>query len=151
MKMSICGPDYFQMSQMQANGLKDLVFFIICIYGRYWFAAPMPAEAPFLTLSLWRDIERWASHDASLSSSLLRTLSRHTWYLTGRLITVSLFSRMVDEATKREIVVALLLLENEECEIPLGKPELPPIHPESTLASFVTPESWFLFQVKILT
>ena len=65
MKMLICGEDRFQMGQRQGNAVLNIAYFIICIYGRYWFAAPMPAEAPFLTLSLWRDLNEWAIRDPS--------------------------------------------------------------------------------------
>ena len=147
LKMFICGEDRFQLGQRQAKGLLDLVFFIVCIYGRYWFAAPVAADAPFLTLSLWKDLQKWTSRDPSLAQSTLRKLENHTWYLNGRLVVFSLFSHLVDDLTKKKIADAMLLPENEECEVPIGKPDRPPITPESDLASFVTPESWLLFQV----
>ncbi|QQP35838.1 Uncharacterized protein FKW44_020758 [Caligus rogercresseyi] len=71
----------------------------------------------------------------------------HTWYLTGTNVIFALWSRLVDDDTKKEIAEKLLLPENEECEIPLGKPDLPEVEEEDTLSSFVTPESWLLFQV----
>ena len=132
---------------MRASGLMDLAFFIISIYGRYWFAAPVAADAPFLTLSLWKDLHSWASRDPALSAATLRSLDRHTWYLTERNLILSLFSRIVPDEIKKSIADALLLPENEAGEIPLGKPDLPQISPESELEDFVGPETWFLFQV----
>ena len=146
-KIFTCGEERFPMGQWQAKGLLDLMFFIVAIYGRYWFACPVTADAPFLTLSLWKDLQRWRNRDPALAATLLRTLDRHTWYLSGRHVVFALFSRLVDDETKRKIAEALLLPENEPCEVPLGKPDLPPIFPESTLESFVTAESWFLFKV----
>lgn len=148
LKMQICGGDRFKMSQAQAKGLLDVAFFILCIYGRYWFAAPVTPDAPFLTLSLWKDLHHWAVRDPSLSAVLQRKLDRHTWYLTGRCLPFVFWSPLTDNETKREVADALLLPENEECDVPLGKPDLPHIYPDSTLASFVTPESWFLFRVR---
>ena len=51
LKMFLCGEERFQLGQRQAKGLLDLVYFVICLYGRYWFAAPLAADAHFLTLS----------------------------------------------------------------------------------------------------
>ena len=148
LKMVICGENRFPMGQMKAQGLVDLAYFLICIYGRYWFAVPVAANAPFLTLSLWKDLHSWAVRNPALSASTLRTLDRHTWYLCGRNLSLSLFSHLVPDETKRSIADAMLLPENEACEIPLGKPDLPEINPESSLEDFVTSETWFLFQVR---
>ena len=137
------------MGQMQAKGMIDLAFFMICIYGRYWFAAPVAADAAFLTLSLWKDLHSWASRDPALSASTLRTLDRHTWYVCGRNMSLPLWSRVVPDETKRKIADAMLLPENEQGEIHLGKPDLPQILPDSSLEDFVTPETWFLFQVRV--
>ena len=149
-KMVACGEERFPIGQMQAKGLLDLVFFIICIYGRYWFASPVTADAPFLTLALWKDLHSWAARDPALSACMLRTLDRHTWYLNRRNLSLSLFSRLVPDETKRKIADAILSPENEPCDIPLGKPDLPPISPDSFLEDFVTSETWFLFQVRLL-
>ena len=92
-KIILCGEDRFQMGQMQAKGMIDLAFFMICIYGQYWFAAPVAADAAFLTLSLWKDLHSWASRDPALSASTLRTLDRHTWYVCGRNISLPLVPR----------------------------------------------------------
>ena len=148
LKMVICGEDRFQIGQHQAKGLLDVAFFTICIYGRYWFAAPITADAPFLTLSLWKDVHAWSSRDATLSSAVLRTLDRHTWYLTGRMISFSLCSKMVPDKDKRKIADAMLRPANEPCEVPHGKPDLPQIEPESSLEDFVNSETWFIFQVR---
>jgi len=51
------------MSTSQQQGVTDLAFFIIYLYAFYWFPIPMPANAPFLTLNLWKDLKRWAAQD----------------------------------------------------------------------------------------
>ena len=91
---------------------------------------------------LWRGMFPDGTASTSLAQSALHKLERHTWYLNGRLVIFALFSHLVNDLTKRSIADAMLLPENEECEIPIGKPDCPPILPESDLASFVTPKSW---------
>ena len=149
LKMEICGEQRFQMGQRQAKGLLDLAYFIIYVYSRYWFAAPVAANAPFLTLSLWNDLNKWSSRDPQLSAKLIRILDRHTWYLTGRNIFYSIFSSNVDDETKGKISEAMLLPENAPCELPPGKPTLPMVLPESNLEDFVDCETWNLCRVKL--
>ncbi|QQP48880.1 Hypothetical protein FKW44_009341 [Caligus rogercresseyi] len=74
--MTICGEDRVQMGRRQVKGLLDVANFIIYLYSRYWFATP---TAPFLTLSLWNDLQKWSTHDPPLSAKLIPILDRHTW------------------------------------------------------------------------
>ena len=149
LKMLICGEERFQMGQKQAKGLLDLGYFLLYIYGRYWFAAPVAADAPFLTLSLWKDLQKWAARDPSLSAALTRKLDRHTWYLSGRHVVFALFSDKVEDATKRKMADAMKRPENAGQEIPPGKPDLPEINANSNLEDYINHESWLLFQVTL--
>ena len=143
LKMFFCGRN----ASRWAKGLLDLVYFIICLYGRYWFAAPLAADAPFLTLSLCKDLHRWATRDLQLAAKLLRIFDWHTWYVNARNVIYALFSGMVDDSTKGKIAAAMLLPDNAPCDLPPGKPALPPITPETNLEDVVDCESWNLFRV----
>ena len=145
--MMICGEARVKLGQAKAKGLLDLNFFGVYIYGRYWFAVPVTADAPFLTLSLADDLARWGDRDPSLSAKLLPILGRHTWYLTGRNVVFSLFSNLVNNSTKLKMAKKMLLPENAPCEIPLGKPTLPSIFSQN-LEDYVDCESWYIFQVE---
>ena len=147
LKMTICGEDRVQMGQRQAKGLLDVAYFIIYLYSRYWFSAPTAANAPFLTLSLWNDLQKWSARDPHLSAKLIPILDRHTWYLTGRNVFYALFSDLVDDVSKRKIADAMIMPENAACEVPTGKPNLPKISPESNLEDFVDSETWNLSRV----
>ena len=57
LKMVIVGEDRFKMGPQQGKGLLDLAFFIVYIFARFWFSVPVAADAPFLTLSLWKELE----------------------------------------------------------------------------------------------
>ena len=149
LKMFLCGEERFQLGQRQAKGLLDLVYFVICLYGCYWFAAPLAADAPFLTLSLCKDLHRWATRDPQLAAKLLRILDRHTWYVNARNVVYALFSRMVDDSTKVKIAEAMLLPDNAPCDLPPGNPALPLITPDTNLEDVVDCESWNLFRVSM--
>ena len=151
LKMLLCGEGRVQMGQRQFKGLVDLAYFILYVYGRYWFAAPATAaDAPFLTLSLCKDLHKWSLRDPQLSAKLLRILDRHTWYLSPRNVFYALFLRMVENSAKEKIVAKMLLPENAPCELPPGKPTLPPISPETHLEDLVDSETWNLCRVRII-
>jgi len=78
LKMIIAGCDFYSTSTSQQQGMIDLAFFIIYVYACYWFAMPVPTDAPFLTLNLWKDLKRWAARDPVLSSACIRKLDMHT-------------------------------------------------------------------------
>ena len=147
LKMLLCGAERIGLSQRQFKGLLDLAYWLLYVGGRYWFAAPVAANAPFLTLSLWKDLHKWAARDPSLSAVLIRKLDRHTWYLSGRQVIFALFSDLVDSDTKRKMAEAMLKPENARCPIPPGKPDLPEIQASSNLEDYINSESWLLFEV----
>ena len=147
LKMVIVGEDRFKMGPQQGKGLLDLAFFIVYIFAWFWFSVPVTADVPFLTLSLWKELNAWASRDPTLAFTLIRKLDLHTWYISPRHVTLALFSRRVDDETKGKIVAALK--QSPRCEIPMGKPSRPQIN-DSSLEDFVSSESWTLFEVNFV-
>ena len=114
-------------------------------YGFYWFAITQTTDVPSLTLQLWQDMKEWEKREKKLSTSCLKKIDRHTWYLSGRQVIFSLWSKRVDEETK--VKIAKVLHQTPEEEVTPGKPDLPRIYEDSTLSDFVTTESWLLFQL----
>ena len=125
LKMIICGHDHSKLSAMQFRHCLDLGYFIICIFARHWFAAGVAADAPMLTLRLWEELQQWKARDPKLAKACTEKLKNHTWYLSGRHVTLALFSDKVDDQTKRQIADMMLKPENKVSPIPPGKPELP--------------------------
>jgi hypothetical protein len=114
LKMIIVGGERFNLGAAQGKGLLDLAFFILYVYSYYWFSAPVPADAPFLTLCFWKDLKRWEVRDPSLSDACIKKLDGHTWYVSARNVILALFSTLVDAETKMKIVEALM--ENPKSE-----------------------------------
>jgi len=56
-----------------------------------------------------------------------------------------LFSDLVDESSKSDI--ANMLMQNPYCSVEMGNPDQPRIYENSTLASFITSESWLMFKL----
>ena len=145
LKMVIVGNDRYKMSSQKVEGLFQLAFFILYIYARYWFASPVAADAPYLTLMLWKDLNEWSVRDEALSSACKRKVDLHTWYLSPRHIPLALFSNLVSDETKKAI--ATTLLKYPKADFQIGKSELPKVYEDSTLQGFINNELWLFFDL----
>ena len=139
LKMVIVGLDKIGLDAFQEHGLLDMAFFIVYLYSYYWFSIPVSADAPHLTLMLWKDLKKWAARNPALSAVCLKKLDLHTWYLSPRSILLALFSSQVSDESKTAITIAMK--ENPPILLDIGKPEKPKIYHDSTLSSFVNSES----------
>jgi len=130
--------------------LQHFVDFVVYVYVEWWCSACQSQDAPLNDLDLFRNIMIYS--DDVISESAIKSLSRHTWYLTDELVLLSLFSDRLPSNEKTDIVKKLLQLEKVESfhnrqGSGFGKPVLPRVSSDSTLASFVTECSWNFFQL----
>ena len=145
LKMVIAGQDKIGLGASQEHGLLDMAFFIVYLYSYYWFSIPVSADAPHLTLMLWKDLKKWATRNPALSAVWLKKLDLHTWYLSPRSIPLALFSSRVSDKSKTAIIIAMK--ENPPIPVDIGKPKKPKIYDDSALSSFVNSESWLFFKL----
>ena len=151
LKMIVVGPRWSEApglpSAKQQRGVIELGFFIIYmyVYAFYWFSAPVPADAPLLTLSFWGDMKSWEFRDAALSEVCLTKIGLHTWFLSERHVILTLWSKKVLDETKEGMARALIRVDRST--ICIGKPVLSKIHLDSELVDFIGPESWLLLKV----
>ena len=138
MKIFLVG-DRFPLARQARAAIKSLTEFTIYIYGFYWFAITQTTDVPSLTLQLWQDVKKWEKREKKLSTSCLKKIDRHTWYLSGRQVIFSLWSKRVDEETKVEM--ARVWHQTPEEEMTPGIPDLPRFYEDSTLSDFVTTDS----------
>jgi len=143
LKMVIVGPGKLKLRISQKHGLFNLTFFIVYLYSYYWFSIPVAADAPHLTLMLWKDFKRWTVRDHDLSSVCLKKLDMHTWYLSPRNITLALFSKQVDDVK----MCYNQCFENSQSQVDFRNPKKLQIYEESTLYSFVNNEYWLFFEL----
>ena len=104
------------------------------------------ADAPFLTLSLYKDLEDWPARNLKGAKAAQKKVGLHTYYLTGCSVILALASEKVSEETK-EAMAAALKTHDPQAHVEMGKPTMPEIDEDSRLEDFVTEESWLFFQV----
>ena len=103
------------------------------------------ADAPILTLQLYKTLTMWAEIDQEGAKAARRKLELHTDYLNGRSTTLALASKLVDGETKEAIARALI--RTEPVTIECGNPEAPLVYADSTLEGFINEESWLIFKL----
>jgi len=71
----------------------------------WWFTAGIPQDAAANDLNLYK---KTLEHpNQVVSTSVIRSFSRHTWYLAEEMIALSLFSDNITIAEKVDVVTKL--------------------------------------------
>lgn len=78
-------PDYLKQ-------LNIFCIFVILFYLKPWLRAGFPAEAALLDLEFVQNLKHFEKIDSEASKAVLEKVSRHTWYMSGELVGLSLFS-----------------------------------------------------------
>ena len=93
------------------ENIEILAIFLSIFYVPYWFAVPSATDAPLLDLEMLSTLEMASLKTSGLLNSIVlasfEKMKKHLWYLSERLVLLSLFSPKVQEETKRSIVKKL--------------------------------------------
>ncbi|GBM70304.1 hypothetical protein AVEN_262522-1 [Araneus ventricosus] len=80
------------------NNRKPVIFAIPAIASvQVWLNALKAANAPVNDLMLWDSVNMHEKYNHGVARAALLTFSRHLWYLTGEVVTFSLFSKKVPD------------------------------------------------------
>lgn len=128
--------------------LRKFITFTSLIYVPYWMKASQGIDAAVNDLQLSKDLFHLCTEVdyTDIANAALKTLQRHTWYLSQEMVVFSLFSSKLPSEDKMKMVENLMSFSTEN-ELLLGKPQLPRITEKTTLPDLVGENSWFLFQV----
>ena len=102
----------FKLTTHEEKGLKGLCIFGIPIYIEAWFVAPVVQEALRRDLNLTKSLLQLPN--AAVSKSKLNKISKHFWYLSEELVTLSFFDDDVSLEVKRRMVGKLQGEDDEE-------------------------------------
>ena len=131
---------------------KFLQFVVYC-YVPWWLTAPVPTSAPINDLKFVKTLIEYKKIDSGIANAALGGFAGHLWYLTEKLLTLSLFSSFVSSTVKQQIVDKLVSFEEKgKCHnregSGYGKPKFPPLpDKDDELSSFVGPDSWQFFKI----
>ncbi|KAG0723530.1 hypothetical protein GWK47_042533 [Chionoecetes opilio] len=132
----------FELTPRELRSLQEMSVFIILIYARAWFEAPLAADAPFNDLTLFHDLHKYRDLNSKISEATVKTFKRHFWYLGTDLVGLALFSDKVTIEEKTKMVEKLAI----DKDLDKKRWTTAPQDPSSvTLSDLVTKESLFSF------
>ena len=106
------------LRKKETEALTDICLFIVLVYVRVWFEAPIAARAPALALRFLNSLKMFATINEKVSECGLKKLSKHLWYLNGENVALSLFDSSVSVEDKKKIVEAMLREDPDEDYVP---------------------------------
>lgn len=123
-----------------------MALFVVFVYLKPWFTARSIASAATNDLNLFNDLLAFKRVSKVVSKEGVKTLQRHTWYLTEESIAFSLFDEDLPLAVRSAIADAIV---NQDKKMPLKvtKPTLPKLKEGALLVDYVGPRSCLLFNL----
>lgn len=138
----------------QINKLVRFVRFVTIVYVKWWVTCPLAVDAPFRDLELLKALDEYSTVDPSVAEVAKKAFSNHLWYLAEDLVPMALFSDVVPNDTKQNMVDALLKMPNIDVHSKrsgtgFGKPVFPDVTRLNgiSLADFVGQDSWLFFRI----
>ena len=104
--------DEFNLTYKEEIGLQAVCLFIVFVYIKNWFSAPIAIRAPVNDLLFIKALYDYKGIDSEVAESVLRKFKNHLWYLTPEICAISLFDKEVSIDIKRKMVEAMQ--ENDE-------------------------------------
>ncbi|KAG0725861.1 hypothetical protein GWK47_037776 [Chionoecetes opilio] len=99
----------FETTPRELRSLQEMSVFIILIYARAWFEAPLAADAPFNDLTLSMISTSTETSTQRSRRPRWKTFKRHFWYLGTDLVGLALFSDKVTIEEKTKMVEKLAI------------------------------------------
>ncbi|ESO11856.1 hypothetical protein HELRODRAFT_166931 [Helobdella robusta] len=92
----------FNLTARELQGIQRLNRFIICVYLQSRFSCRLTADAPVNDILLIQRLDDY--DDAVLGSTGLKMMLRHSWYMSPELATLALFSSLLSDKEKTDLV-----------------------------------------------
>ena len=146
-------------SKSQLQKISRFVDFCIFVFNSWWFNCPLAASAPHQDLELDNNITSFANVDPVVSAAALKAFWRHTWYLSGELIPLTLWDEDVPYEEKNLLADSINASQCSTSSASMeftkrygngfGKPELPDVTAGQhlSLSQFATAGSTMFFQI----
>ena len=138
--------------------VRAFVIFATLIYSPWWMTCASATDATWHDLNLFHiKLLMYEVVNPAISSSAIKALKRHLWYLTGEMVSLALFSDKVPTDERGAFANQLLTFKTavaivaprKQCGSSYGKPaEFPNnITSATSLADLVNEDSWFTLHI----
>ena len=99
--------DNFQLTRNEKINLRDICIFIVKLYLKKWFSAPLSTKAPAVDLNYVKQLIEYRKVDAAISEAVLSKVLNHLWYLSPENCGLAFFDDDISPSEKIKMVKAL--------------------------------------------
>ena len=130
--------------------IVDLAKFLCHYYVKLWSRTTIPFQAPIEDLNLYKMLltnikEHKSEGFRQLSQAVVGKFENHFWYLTERLVVLSLFSDT--SVQQKQSIARAMKRYDKKFSFKSAVQQMPLITPYIHLKDLIGPESWLLFKL----
>lgn len=137
----------FSLRAPELTALRQFNVFVIRVYIKNWYTCQRATLAPSNDLQLMKDILEYKVINSKISETAFKTMSRHMWYLSEKLVGLAFFESTIPVAVKKDMVLAL---ENEGCKNPPRKITINNDFVNRNLPDFITRNTREFFKAMVI-
>ncbi|KYN07150.1 hypothetical protein ALC62_01887 [Cyphomyrmex costatus] len=97
----------FRLTAEEKKGLCDICLFIVKIYVKAWFCAPIAVLAPNHDLRFLQALSRYQEVNETVAKTAFKKCSHHLSYVNAELIGLAFFDETVSNECKQKMVIAV--------------------------------------------
>ena len=146
MKMALLIRQLTYLSDEVVKKVKRLSIFISLYFVRWFLQSSVAVKATTNDLATIKEMHLLAEFDSGIARVVLKSVSRHTWYITPRFAIFSIVDEDLEDSVRMTMASKLLSTEIPE-EFQVGYPELVDLETKPNLTDLIGPESWYVFKV----
>ena len=139
------------MTVEDADSIWRMVCFVLTLYTKAWFQAPLSSSAARNDLDFHYLALRYIEVKPLAAFKLLKCIRRHQWYTTPQLVTLALADTGLEDEEREEL--AKVIHSMPRTVISSGRPEYPVLDwrgevlTRPRVATLATSDSWLIFQM----
>ena len=134
------------MNEEEKTMVETASFFVVICYTPWFLKAYLTSNAPNNDLNAFKEVFHIKEQYPELGHALLKSMQRHTWYLTEELVLLALADVNLDYEVKIKMLKRLLEFDVSK-KFKVSKPQLPTLQESTELFDLVGPQSWVLLKV----
>lgn len=97
----------FKLTKRELKAITEICVFVVIIYVRYWFQAPVASSAPRIDLWLLKELNGFEKINKAIAKKALTKFLGHLWYLSEELVALAFFDNEISIEIKQNMVTAL--------------------------------------------
>lgn len=97
----------FHLTARELNAIRDICQFVVRLYVKIWFCAPLPVSAANLDFKFLLDLLSYSRIDKDISRVTLKKWCRHLWYLAEEAIGLAFFDQTIPFNVMKGMVRAI--------------------------------------------